>query len=260
MQVSSSFSQFKMVKCYPCSIRRLWLSNFPVKFSACLLMLLCGFIALTGRGVVSIIQSIIGIIFAIEGFWGCVKYSKETLKKYLIFLILYFIITITISIIDLETLSEYCSSAETQEQEQTCLTTTKLYSDITLAISATAVPIIFLITLIFYLRLLRQENLIQKQIQQNNQNLNTTTTTNTNANNRTTSPSARAALHNTQSHSNNQLSQRQVTSNQSLYNPSSSLTVAEKLMTRQLSQIIEKDERTGFSPPAVIDEDQLDTH
>jgi len=38
-------------------------------------------IAITGRGVINILQGIIGVVFAMEGFWGAVKYEIHTVKQ-----------------------------------------------------------------------------------------------------------------------------------------------------------------------------------
>lgn len=145
----------------PLGFARLWSrclsSTIGVKFSCICLMILCIFISLTGRGVVSIIQSIIGIIFAIEGFWGAVKHSSDTLRKFLLFLVVYFFLSVAISIFDIQTLSSYCSSADTIEQEATCKQQTRIYSYITLCVSCGLVPFIFVLSLVFYLRLLKME-------------------------------------------------------------------------------------------------------
>jgi hypothetical protein len=95
----------------------------------------CAFVALTGRGVVSIIQAIGGVIFSIEGFWGAVKYDAATMKRFLIFLVCYFLVSIAIAIINLETLVDYCSTAISDEDEMSCHATAKLYSYLLLGVT-----------------------------------------------------------------------------------------------------------------------------
>ena len=93
----------------------------------------CAFVALTGRGVVSIIQAIVGVIFSIEGFWGAVKFDGPTVKRFLIFLVAYFFVSAAISVINLQTLDEYCSTAVDANDKKYCLDTSRLYSYLLLA-------------------------------------------------------------------------------------------------------------------------------
>jgi len=93
----------------------------------------CAFVALTGRGVVSIIQAIVGVIFSIEGFWGAVKFDGPTVKRFLIFLVAYFFVSAAISVINLQTLDEYCSTAVDENDKKYCLDTSRLYSYLLLA-------------------------------------------------------------------------------------------------------------------------------
>lgn len=93
----------------------------------------CAFVALTGRGVVSIIQAIVGVIFSIEGFWGAVKFDGPTVKRFLIFLVAYFFVSAAISVINLQTLDEYCSTAVDANDKRYCLDTSRLYSYLLLA-------------------------------------------------------------------------------------------------------------------------------
>ena len=95
----------------------------------------CAFIALTGRGVVSIIQAIVGVIFSIEGFWGAVKFDGSTVKRFLVFLVFYFFVSVAISIVNLQTLDDYCSTAVDDEDKKSCLDASKLYSYLLLGAS-----------------------------------------------------------------------------------------------------------------------------
>ena len=104
----------------------------------------CSFVALTGRGVISLIQAVAGVIFSIEGFWGAVKFDAPTTKRFLIFLVCYFFVSVTIAIINLETLDAYCSTATSESDRQSCFDTARLYSylllGVTLGLVASAQP------------------------------------------------------------------------------------------------------------------------
>lgn len=99
------------------------------------LQLKCSFVALTGRGVISLIQAVAGVIFSIEGFWGAVKFDAPTTKRFLIFLVVYFFVSITIAIINLETLNDYCSTAVSESDAQSCFDTARLYSYLLLGVT-----------------------------------------------------------------------------------------------------------------------------
>ena len=95
----------------------------------------CAFVALTGRGVVSIIQAIVGVIFSIEGFWGAVKFDAATVKRFLIFLVAYFFVSVGISVIDIQTINDYCSTAVNSDDKTLCKDQATMYSYLLLAAS-----------------------------------------------------------------------------------------------------------------------------
>jgi hypothetical protein len=106
---------------------------------------------LTGRGVVSIIQAIVGLIFSIEGFWGAVKYDSATVKRFLAFLVGYFFVSVGISIIDIQTIHDYCSTAVDDADKKKCTDTATIYSYLLLGTSLGVVPAVFAVTVVFYL-------------------------------------------------------------------------------------------------------------
>jgi len=126
-------------------------NNFTIRTCCVVLMLKCAFVALTGRGVVSIIQAIVGVIFSIEGFWGAVKYDAATVKRFLVFLVGYFFVSLGISIIDIQTITDYCSTALDDQDHDTCLHQSTIYSYTLLAASIVVVPGIFALGVVFYL-------------------------------------------------------------------------------------------------------------
>ena len=126
-------------------------NNWTIRCCCVLLMIKCAFVALTGRGVVSIIQAIVGVIFSIEGFWGAVKFDAATLKRFLIFLVGYFFVSVGIAVIDIQTLDAYCATAVDQTDLKKCEDQTQLYAYLLLAASLFVVPLIFSVGVIFYL-------------------------------------------------------------------------------------------------------------
>jgi hypothetical protein len=103
------------------------------------LQIKCAFVALTGRGVVSIIQAIVGVIFSIEGFWGAVKFDTATVKRFLIFLVAYFFVSVGISVIDIQTINDYCSTAVNDDDRKSCKDQATMYSYLLLAASLVVV-------------------------------------------------------------------------------------------------------------------------
>jgi hypothetical protein len=138
--------------------RRYWdrctSSTYGVKFCSIVILLECAYIALTGRGVISILQAIVGIIFAVEGFWGAVRFDRPSIKRYLIFLVCDFAVGIAVGILDLETVNEYCSTAADQDSVDDCHRTYSLYAYILIGLKAVTVPLFFLVSTLFYLKLL----------------------------------------------------------------------------------------------------------
>jgi len=116
-------------------------------------MLECAYIAITGRGVISILQAIVGVIFAIEGYWGAVRFDRPSIKRFLIFLICFFAAGLVVGIIDTTTITEYCSTAADGDSDS-CTHTYQLYAIILIIITASTLPIFFLISTLFYLKLL----------------------------------------------------------------------------------------------------------
>ena len=138
--------------------RRYWdrctSSTYGVKFCSIVVLLECAYIALTGRGVISILQAIIGVIFAVEGFWGAVRFDRPSIKRYLIFLVCDFAVGIVVGILDLATVNEYCSTAADQGSVDDCTDTYHLYAYILIGLKAVTVPCFFLVSTLFYLKLL----------------------------------------------------------------------------------------------------------
>jgi len=122
-------------------------------------MFKCAFVALTGRGVVSIIQAIVGVIFSIEGFWGAVKFDAATVRRFLAFVVVYFVVSVTVSIVNLRTIDTYCSTAFDEEDRMTCEDTALTYSYVLLGASLGLVPLIFGVSVVFYLSIQASEHL-----------------------------------------------------------------------------------------------------
>lgn len=107
------------------------------------LLAFCAFVCFTGRGVVSIVQGVVGVIFAVEGFWACVKCDLPAVRKFLTFIPIYTAICIAVSIANLFTVDTYCSSAITASDSDTCHDQATLYAYVTLGLSLGALPGMF---------------------------------------------------------------------------------------------------------------------
>ena len=114
----------------------------------------CAYIAITGRGVISILQAIVGVIFSIEGYWGAVRFDRPSIKRFLIFLLCFFAAGIVVGIIDWTTITEYCSTASNSSDQDNCTHTYRLYAIVLIIITAATLPVFFLISTLFYLKLL----------------------------------------------------------------------------------------------------------
>jgi len=80
---------------------------------ACVVMMVSsGLITLTGRGLLSVLQGVLGIIFAVEGISGFTTRKLDVVKRFRVLLVLYLIFTICIGILNLATINQYCSTAE----------------------------------------------------------------------------------------------------------------------------------------------------
>ncbi len=56
-------------------------SQLSVKIICVLLLIGCALITITGRGILAIVQGILGIMFAVEGFWGAVQQDLPIVRK-----------------------------------------------------------------------------------------------------------------------------------------------------------------------------------
>ncbi len=143
--------------CYPrarFACLRFLESNLCVRICCVVLMCECAFIALTGRGVISIIHSIVGVIFSIEGFWGAVKFDRSTTKRFLVFLVFFFVVSLALAVIHLQTMDSFCSTATDESDLANCQSIGSLYAYLLLACTLGIVPIVIAVTAVFYLKIL----------------------------------------------------------------------------------------------------------
>ena len=120
------------------------------------LLVFCAFVCFTGRGVVSIVQGVVGVIFAVEGFWACVKCDLPAVKKFMAFLPIYNAICIAVSVANLFTVNTYCSAAITASDSDTCHDQAMLYAYVTLGLSLGALPGMFAVIWWFHRLLSRR--------------------------------------------------------------------------------------------------------
>jgi hypothetical protein len=147
----SSFSLLSLFRQY---CLRFLESNLCLRVCCVVLMCECAFIALTGRGVISIIHSIVGVIFSIEGFWGAVRYDRSTVKRFLVFLVFFFFVSLSLAVIHLQTMDSFCTTAVDESDLANCHSIGSLYAYLLLACTLTLVPIVIAVTAVFYLKIL----------------------------------------------------------------------------------------------------------
>jgi len=104
------------------------------------MMISSGLIALTGRGLLSILQGIFGVIFAVEGLTGFTTLRLDVVKRFRVFLFLFLIASVCIGVLNLATIDQYCETAEDQER---CQNQAYLAAYILLAIGLPALVIFF---------------------------------------------------------------------------------------------------------------------
>ncbi|GAB5362885.1 hypothetical protein AAMO2058_000836900 [Amorphochlora amoebiformis] len=103
----TGFSQW--ISCCPETTRdkAYWFQVF------CVIMLIAScLITLTGRGLLSVIQGVLGMIFAVEGLTGFTTLRLDVVKRFRVLLFLYLVASICIGIINLLSIDQYCETAE----------------------------------------------------------------------------------------------------------------------------------------------------
>jgi hypothetical protein len=101
-------------------------NNAPIKAICVVLMGSSGLICVVGHGAISILLGVTGVVFAIEGFWGAVKYDVVALQRFLRFLGVFILISLCVGIISLRTIGEYCVTAAAIDVES-CESTARFY-------------------------------------------------------------------------------------------------------------------------------------
>jgi len=83
----------------------------------CIIMMIAsGLITLTGRGMLSVLQGICGVVFALEGVTGFTTLRIETIINFRRLLLFYLLLTVSVGIANLLTIDTYCETAENQER------------------------------------------------------------------------------------------------------------------------------------------------
>mmetsp|Transcript_24473 Transcript_24473/g.45782 ORF Transcript_24473/g.45782 Transcript_24473/m.45782 type:complete len:329 (-) Transcript_24473:208-1194(-) len=120
----------------------------------CMIMMIAsGLIAITGRGLLSVLQGVFGIIFAIEGLTGFTTLRLDVVKRFRVMLFFYLCATIAIGIVNLLTIEQYCGNAEEKERES-CETQAQISAYILLGI----VPPTLVVFFCFVLRYIGQRD------------------------------------------------------------------------------------------------------
>jgi len=118
-----------------------------------IMMIASGLIAITGRGLLSVLQGVFGIIFAIEGLTGFTTLRLDVVKRFRVMLFFYLCATVAIGIVNLLTIDQYCGNAEADEVES-CKTQAQISAYILLGI----VPPTLVVFFCFVLRYIGQRD------------------------------------------------------------------------------------------------------
>eukprot|EP00808_Paulinella_micropora_P004357 g61064.t1 len=84
-------------------------------------------IMMTGRGIISILQGIIGVMYFLEGFWAVVKEDADMLFRTVVFLIVFGCVGIFVTVMNYITRQQYCATAQASEMDE-CINLSKLTS------------------------------------------------------------------------------------------------------------------------------------
>jgi len=101
-------------------------SNRPIKNLCLVFMTGSAVLAMMAQDVWFILQSIAGIIIAVEGLHGVSKYDTQTLRRFIAVLFVSGILAMAIGIVELQTVEDYCSTAPEAEKDD-CIDTIVLY-------------------------------------------------------------------------------------------------------------------------------------
>lgn len=108
------------------------------------------------------------MIFGIEGFWGAVNHDRLATRRFLIFLVVFFAVSLIIAIVDVETVEQYCSTAESADDESYCRSTATLYGYLMLGAALILVPIYFALSVFFYIHLIAENEVRLRKKRMNN--------------------------------------------------------------------------------------------
>jgi riboflavin transporter FmnP len=128
-------------------------STIPVKIVCFILGIGAGMSMFSGRGVLALLQGIVSIMFAIEGFWGAVQYNRIMLRRLIYFFVFLFIFSIVVGVLNFVLVDEYCDSNEGEANRDECLRTATTFAILSLGFGAIIGPILLLTIGIFYRRL-----------------------------------------------------------------------------------------------------------
>lgn len=116
-----------------------WLKTLCV-----LLMLTSALLFFFGRGTFGLIQGIIGLIFGIEGFYGAMEYSRKSIRRFIIFLIISTLVSVIFGFYSLTEVDTYCATSDENSKEQ-CTQTVNIWTILYLGMGC-----VFNLILIFF--------------------------------------------------------------------------------------------------------------
>jgi hypothetical protein len=124
--------------------------NFHIKIICVILVMYSFFCVFTGRGIFAILQGIVGTLFGVDGYWGTVKYSAVHVRKLIYFLIGYSAASTCIGILNLATVSFFCSTSRTADTFNACSYETTVFAIVSIVGALAIVPLGIAMLIVFH--------------------------------------------------------------------------------------------------------------
>lgn len=75
---------------------------------------------MTGRGIISILQGIVGVMYFLEGFWAVVKKDADMLFRFVVFLMIFGLLCVFMASMHFITREQFCQTAQNEAELATC--------------------------------------------------------------------------------------------------------------------------------------------
>lgn len=128
-------------------------STLAVKIVCCFLGISAALSMFSGRGIIALLQGIVSITFAVEGFWGAVQYNVVMLRRLFYFFVFLFVSSIVISVFNLILVDDYCQTALEEDLED-CTNSARVFALTSLVFGTVFGPLYIITVSIFYRKIM----------------------------------------------------------------------------------------------------------